>query len=1453
MYKRIGIGILLILIAGVVGMITQGQTEAVMLRTTGNIDSATPFIEIPIEVTEADSTVIVDLEATSGNLDPLLYLVDSNGAIVAENDDRIQGDLNSRIVFPRALPGSYTVIATRLRVEDGDTTGAYDLRVDIDRTSNTSDLAYAVSEADLRAKGFPDIEQRPEAEWTILAYYGGDTNLEAGVMNDFNEFELAGGSDETVRIVGLLDRHPGYTDADGDWSTTRLFEVQADVSNDTAINFPPTIDSEPLADLGDLNTGDGETLAQFLVWAIRHYPAKRYAIALSSHGGAWQGIITDESSDFSILTLPELDAALSVARQEIDGRQFDILVNDACSMSSVEYYAAVDEHFDITIGSPEIVITPALDMTLFTQWLKEDPERDLVQLSTDLIDTYMNREVANRNLQDSNYLNYAASDLNRFDPVVAAIEDFAALMNSDSMVNSTLIGAARSNTYSYSSFVGEAETIDAGDFMKQIIAISPDPEIVQGAQRVLQALDDSRLYGNAAEQVRDSVSFYNIYFPDNSKEFDQAYLQDSPLTQWSQMLRAYYNATTPQLWQVEESLLTYHPSIAPQVKVTQVYPEVSSVNVPPAIYVEIVGRRISQGAFTIDRVLPDGTLVRLSQTDILTQVVRDGEVSFINSWRSGVDQSVFNWLPVTLPTISDGVNTANELLIQTNDVAALEGRYRRSDEEPWSDVTLIFGLDGRVRNIISESTSGGLASIDIPTGATFQAYQFIVTADGEEKPEPGNLYTWPEGGLVWADQPTVSGEYELGFLVTAFGGVSGFDSVRITVDNSQIDESTRGFTEANLGINFQIPATWSPVAELGNLLNSINAEGDTVLNIYHFSAEDNVFDITREVQDRYALNLTRSAEGIGKEGKLGLTFDYEYFTEDSTRWQGRAAVFYHDTTLGGRGIVFALETKRDDANTILNTQYAALFNTLTFFDASGLKATSTEAWTYQFFEGRIPYPVLRDWVVVDASPWTQYVPPNSRDPLTQISIRRLAGNDPEAALEAVTDEWIARGLLETRVYNAEHHTWQVASYATLRTGLDRDQRLYSTDVVGRIYVTEINNQIYAIAVETPDNEQAPEIFRTIYEPLIDGFAPPTTQDFTNGSTREAFIKVAVVSANDVCEGAERNELCFGGGQAVQVRYQATASAQRLAELGERVTLDDMLGFQVGIMPDGSVDPFSVAVVDLPANYPLSSPQTVKIIAFGGTTILNRSLPPEDFPLALEIENTSGSRINIRRFPNEESFIIGAVEPAGQLIALSRLENMSWVRVRVPSNEAIIGWVRADLIEPVDQTIEEDILRIETSSIPYYTNMQAIDIFLDEAVLEGDTFPGVLIQTAPGQNNAYLQINGAVFQIEGDSLFYWRGTNAGLQEITDSEQQSVFGESANRRLPGAWSSEVLTGSVSVQFANDIDNEFSLLNQTVSTAGASLFFDGDIQVAEADGSEAAALFESSFEGTQTEVED
>ena len=129
------------------------------------------------------------------------------------------------------------------------------------------------------------------ADWTVLIFMAADNNLESFALKDIAELERIGSTDN-VNVIVQLDRAEDYVVTVDDWQDTRRFLIQAGSDDDVE-----TIESLELENIGETNTGDPATLADFAIWGIENYPAERYALIVWDHGGAWLGIATDDSAD----------------------------------------------------------------------------------------------------------------------------------------------------------------------------------------------------------------------------------------------------------------------------------------------------------------------------------------------------------------------------------------------------------------------------------------------------------------------------------------------------------------------------------------------------------------------------------------------------------------------------------------------------------------------------------------------------------------------------------------------------------------------------------------------------------------------------------------------------------------------------------------------------------------------------------------------------------------------------------------------------------------------------------------------------------------------------------------------------------------------------------------------------------------------------------------------------
>jgi hypothetical protein len=1061
----------------------------------GRIDNDTPYHEHKVIVYQTGATIIADIRPVrgdaGGNLDTLLILVDDNNNIVAENDDRVRKvDKSSRIEFPEAQAGEYTVIATRYGVDRGKTAGDYRLTIQVvaPERIRKPNYDYDVSDEALLAAGYPATAPRPKADWTVLVYYGGDNNLEQGIIDDYREFQAAGGSDDVVQIVALVDV---LSD-----NKARLYDL-------TDLDMT-TLDGGVLAEFPAYESGEGLNFAQFMVWGIRNFPAERYVVAMASHGAGWRGIITDDPDEnstnpkYDILTLPELRAAYRLAMKELpQGKRFELIINDACLMSSVEYHHAMAEFFDYSLASPEIVITPAHDMTLFANVLKENTEATVPIVGQKLIDAYINRDVRRRPTSDIVYFTSALTDLTRFGAVYETVERFANLINVNAGNYSALLSNVRNNAYVYTAFSGDDQLIDLGHFMRGVVQNTNDPDIVLAAQEIISALDETLIEADGGDVVRNTVSNYqNIYFPSSSRVFDAKYFEESGMPRWGAMLRNFYNAVTPSPWLAGNEGITFHPPLAPVVRIFDTFPAAGttvSTYTPFISKLEIVARNLSYVNATVDLLQADGEAVRYLDQRILRVREVDGVVRRINEWTDGIATSEGAW-DVTLPFVFIGTQGNVELLRVSETVAALDGRYRTSADATWNDVTLIFSVNqaasgGEFQRAINRTAeTGAVADVQIPLGSTFQSYRSVVTPDGRTVTEDGNIYEWTEALPTWRWSPAPSGEYNVGFLATASGGTTGFDSVRVTVDNSRANPNLRSFTNTFLLVSVARPSEWTTFTEFEDgYFRSLSPQGGfeniTIYNTYDvFDGElnataDSIFDL-------YGLSETGERLETTVNGKPALDVRYTYTQGETTRY-GHGYVLSHDVGEGFIvGYLVGASSTQEESNIL-----EVISSSIVFYEPVPFCETPDcrSAWVrYQDVEGTF-YNIPDAWsggreLPQEEGDWVRY-----GDGSSFVAIRRVATiqTNPQTiavrAVETVVKPDVPNVVVDDRRrFTGRNLAWNAAIYSGERDGVA---------VYGRMYalVTRRGEEALLIWVETPNDENTQAVVTQFIEPIVDAF------------------------------------------------------------------------------------------------------------------------------------------------------------------------------------------------------------------------------------------------------------------------------------------------------------------------------------------------------------------------------
>ncbi|MBI4727145.1 T9SS type A sorting domain-containing protein [candidate division TA06 bacterium] len=166
-------------------------------------------------------------------------------------------------------------------------------------------------------------------QWTMMFYMAADNDLYSQALTDIEELRKIAGK-AGIEILIQFDSPSG------------AFRYRV---------LPQGIST--LASLGQSNSGSPEALADFGLWAVKTYPARKYLLVLWDHGDGWskraKGIGID-GLDYLSVAGGELREALADI-SSVAGQPLDIVVFDACFMQMAEVLMELDGICRYAVGS----------------------------------------------------------------------------------------------------------------------------------------------------------------------------------------------------------------------------------------------------------------------------------------------------------------------------------------------------------------------------------------------------------------------------------------------------------------------------------------------------------------------------------------------------------------------------------------------------------------------------------------------------------------------------------------------------------------------------------------------------------------------------------------------------------------------------------------------------------------------------------------------------------------------------------------------------------------------------------------------------------------------------------------------------------------------------------------------------------------------------------------------
>lgn len=593
-----------------------------------------------------------------------------------------------------------------------------------------------------------------EKSWLVLLYQDADDKiLEQDIFVDLNEAEKVG-SGPNLNIVAQIDRFQAGYSGDGNWTGTRRYFVR----QDDDLN---AVGSDLVEDLGEANMSSGDTLVDFVTWAVANYPAEKVVLILSDHGMGWPGGWSDPTSRVSggevplqsalgdHLYMDELDQALEEIRQLTGIEKFELLGMDACLMGHIEVMSALAPHARYAVLSQETEPSLGWAYTSFLSELSKDTSIDGGQLGQLIVDSYIVDdqrivdEEARRDLASSGSplgslfgpvsVPSAAQLTRQFEQNITLtaldLQALPGLINSLNALAVSLqeadqryVAQARSYAQSFTSIFGQdvpASYIDLGNFVSLVAKNSGKRNIAEAVDQLQAALDQVVIANKTGPRVPDANGI-SIYFPNSQ-------LYQSPMAGPESYTGIADRFASESLW---DDFLAFHytgktftaasGSVAvPLADISRVSPASGGITLSAItasatevsigeivnLSVDIDGKNISYIKLLVGYLDADAKSICLADSDYLASPdTRELNGIYYPVWEEGGFTMTFDWEPIVF-AIDDGTTRHPALFTPETyganpeeAVYTVEGRYTFADSGDQRTARLYF-VNGTLQQV----------------------------------------------------------------------------------------------------------------------------------------------------------------------------------------------------------------------------------------------------------------------------------------------------------------------------------------------------------------------------------------------------------------------------------------------------------------------------------------------------------------------------------------------------------------------------------------------------------------------------------------------------------------------------------------------------------------------------------------------------------------------------------
>lgn len=349
-----------------------------------------------------------------------------------------------------------------------------------------------------------------------MVFLNADNNLDAFGVGDMLEMAAAGGSNDYLNVVCLIDREHGPA----------------------TLNYITKDGPQVVKEMGEIDMGDYREYVRFVTDVAKAYPAKRYCSVIWNHGSGWKnaageiikGISYDDSSGNHITT-----NQLTVAMKEIEralGKKLEVFSFDACLMQMMEVAYAMKDGCDYLIASEETEPGEGYPYKEIISNFKKGMSSQ--QVATMIVKQYS--ASYNGGSAGTSSTTQSAIKCSELDNLTDAINGFAKAAMAGEFAAEFKSALNRVQKFYYRT------NIDLGHFVTLTKSSIKDEGFQTAAKKLEAAYAKAVVYNSLSGYNTKNATGLAIYFPTSSYSFSAEYtnLAFAKNCMWEAMVKDYY-------------------------------------------------------------------------------------------------------------------------------------------------------------------------------------------------------------------------------------------------------------------------------------------------------------------------------------------------------------------------------------------------------------------------------------------------------------------------------------------------------------------------------------------------------------------------------------------------------------------------------------------------------------------------------------------------------------------------------------------------------------------------------------------------------------------------------------------------------------------------------------------------------------------------------------------------